>query len=174
MVATKYIYLIVLAIGLIAGYFLCDWINKDSVEVRTVTDIKTDTVFISSIDTVFLTKTQIKHEYIRDTILVEPFKPIINRFNATFPIQYGNAFFEGEVLGEVLKSSFRTELNIPTVTNTVTNTKTVIKKPSGVFLTAGVNYEYTRAYFGVIFVKDRFLFGANTSGFQAGYKVSLR
>jgi hypothetical protein len=47
----------------------------------------------------------------------------------------------GEVLGEVLKMTATNDFKIPVVTNTITNTetKTIIQKPKGIYLGAGVN-----------------------------------
>jgi hypothetical protein len=47
----------------------------------------------------------------------------------------------GEVLGEVLKMTATSDFKIPVVTNTITNTetKTIVQKPKGIYLGAGVN-----------------------------------
>ena len=167
-------YVIFVLIGFILGYLLADWLDRDSVTVRTITEYKTDTLYIPYKETVTVTKTEIVQEYLRDTILIEPFKPQIKAFKAVYPFLYGNAYLSGEVLGEVLKTSLTTDFNIPSVTNTITTTNTVIKKPSGLFLTAGVNSNFQTPYLGAIFVKDKYLVGLNTSGFQVGYKLGRK
>ena len=105
---------------------------------ETVT--KTDTLFVDKVSTVYIPKTSIKTEVLRDTILID-FKPQISLFKTTIPFEYGNTYLSGEVLGEVLKMTATNDYKIPVVTNTITNTetKTIIEKPKGIYLGAGVN-----------------------------------
>lgn len=105
---------------------------------ETVT--KTDTLIVDKVETVYIPKTKIKTQVLRDTILVD-FKPKISQFNASFPFEYGNTNVSGEVLGEVLKMTATSDFKIPVVTNTITNTetKTIVQKPKGIYLGAGVN-----------------------------------
>jgi len=100
----------------------------------------TDTLYINSRDTVYIAKTKIKTEFLRDTILID-FKPQISQFTASFPFEYGSTNVSGEVLGEVLKMTATNDYNIPLVTNTVTvdKTSTIVVKPKGIYLGAGVN-----------------------------------
>lgn len=111
---------------------------KERVEI--VERIKTDTLFVTVIDTVTITRTQIKHEYLRDTVLVD-YKPAINLFKADFPALYGNIRFRGEVLGEILKSTVETDFRIPRVTTVIEKekTRTVTEKPSGLYLGGGIS-----------------------------------
>ena len=104
------------------------------------TRTETDTVYKEIKDTVYIPKTMIKTEVLRDTILVD-YKPTIKSFSATTPFEYGNTYVNGEVLGEVLKMNVTNDFKIPTVTNTVTNTetKTIIKKSKGLYLGANIN-----------------------------------
>jgi hypothetical protein len=104
------------------------------------TKVETDTVYKEIKDTVYISKTKIKTELLRDTILVD-YKPIIKSFSATTPFEYGNTYVNGEVLGDVLKMSVTNDFKIPTVTNTITNTetKTIIKKSKGLYLGANIN-----------------------------------
>ena len=101
---------------------------------------KTDTLIVEVKDTVYVPKTKIKTEVLRDTVLID-FKPQISQFNASFPFEYGSTNVSGEVLGEVLKMTATSDYKIPVVTNTITNTetKTIIQKPKGIYLGAGVN-----------------------------------
>jgi hypothetical protein len=105
---------------------------------ETVT--KTDTLFVDKVETVYIPKTKIKTQVLRDTILID-FKPQISLFKTTIPFEYGNTYLSGEVLGEVLKMTATNDYKIPVVTNTITNTetKTIIEKPKGIYLGAGVN-----------------------------------
>jgi len=113
-------------------------------EVETVykTNIErlTDTLYITSTDTIYIPKTKIKTKVLRDTFLID-FKPKISLFETTFPFEYGSTKVSGEVLGEVLKMTAINDYTIPVVTNTITETKTetIIKKPKGIYLGAGVN-----------------------------------
>jgi hypothetical protein len=113
-------------------------------EVETVykfeTVTKTDTLFVDKLETVYIPKTTIKTEVLRDTILID-FKPQISLFKTTIPFEYGNTYLSGEVLGEVLKMTATNDYKIPVVTNTITNTetRTIIEKPKGIYLGAGVN-----------------------------------
>ena len=105
---------------------------------ETVT--KTDTLIVEVKDTVYVPKTKIKTEFLRDTILID-FKPQISQFKASFPFEYGSTNVSGEVLGEVLKMTATSDFKIPVVTNTITNTetKTIVQKPKGIYLGASVN-----------------------------------
>jgi hypothetical protein len=113
-------------------------------EVETVykfeTVTKTDTLFVDKLETVYIPQTKIKTEVLRDTILID-FKPQISLFKTTIPFEYGNTYLSGEVLGEVLKMTATNDYKIPVVTNTITNTetKTIVQKPKGIYLGAGVN-----------------------------------
>ena len=104
------------------------------------TKTETDTVYKEIKDTVYVPKTKIKKEVLRDTILVDS-KPTISSFSATTPFEYGNTYVNGEVLGEVLKMNVTNDFKIPVVTNTITNTetKTIIKKSKGLYLGASIN-----------------------------------
>ena len=107
---------------------------------KTTTKTETDTIYVTSINTVYIPKKEIKTEIIRDTILID-YKPKISLFQTTFPFEYGSTKVSGEVLGEVLKMTAINDYTIPVVTNTITETKTekVIVKPKGVYLGAGIN-----------------------------------
>jgi len=107
---------------------------------RFTTRVKTDTIYSRTIDTVYLPKTKIKTQVLRDTVLID-FKPKISLFESTFPFEHGSTKVSGEVLGEVLKMTATSDYNIPVVTNTITNTetKTIVQKPKGIYLGASVN-----------------------------------
>jgi hypothetical protein len=107
---------------------------------RFTTVTETDTLFVDKVETVYIPKTKIKTEVLRDTILID-FKPQISLFETTFPFEYGSTKLSGEVLGEVLKMTATSDYQIPVVTNTITNTetRTIIEKPKGIYLGAGVN-----------------------------------
>jgi hypothetical protein len=104
------------------------------------TKVETDTIYTHVVDTIYVPKTKIKTEVLRDTVLID-FKPKISLFKTSIPSEYGNTHVSGEVLGEVLKMTATNDFKIPVVTNTITNTetKTIIKKAKGIYLGAGIN-----------------------------------
>ncbi len=119
---------------------------------------KTDTLFVTYTDTVYLPKTRIKTKVLRDTILIN-FKPKISQFNASFPFEHGSTSVSGEVLGEVLKMTATNNYKLPVVTNTITETKTetIIKKPKGFYLGAGVN-SLLQPSASVAYLDNKYLF----------------
>ena len=125
--------------GVILAYVL---FPKQELETIYKTKVErfTDTLYITSTDTVYIPKTKIKTEFLRDTILID-FKPQISRFETVFPFEYGSTEVSGEVLGEVLKMTAKVDYTVPVVTNTITNTetKTIVQKPKGLYLGAGIN-----------------------------------
>lgn len=168
--AVKYLFFAIL--GIVLGFFLSK--KSENVKVISTIETKTDTVFITVRDTVRITKKEIQQKQIRDTILIEPIEPKIKAFTASKPFLYGNVGVKGEVLGEVLKMDIYTDFDLPTVTNTITKTNTVIKKPAGLFITAGlgVNKQLTLTpSIGAVYVRDKYLLGLSTSGIQVGYKL---
>ena len=113
-------------------------------EVETVykfeTQVESDTIYTRIVDTIYIPKTKIKTQVLRDTILID-YQPQISLFKASIPSEYGSTHLSGEVIGEVLKMTATNDFKIPVVTNTITETKTetIIKKPKGIYLGAGVN-----------------------------------
>jgi hypothetical protein len=125
---------------------------------RFTTVTETDTLFVDKVSTVYIPKTSIKTEVIRDTILID-FKPQISLFETTFPFEYGSTKVSGEVLGEVLKMTATNDYQIPVVTNTITNTetRTIIEKPKGIYLGAGVN-SLLKPSASVAYLDNKYLF----------------
>jgi len=113
---------------------------EEEVIYKFETKVETDTIYSHVVDTIYVPKTKIKTEVLRDTILLD-FKPKISLFKTSIPSEYGNTNVSGEVLGEVLKMTATNDFKIPVVTNTITNTetKTIIKKAKGIYLGAGIN-----------------------------------
>ena len=107
---------------------------------KTKTERLTDTLYITSSDTIYIPKTKIKTQVLRDTILIDS-KPKIRAFQTTFPSTYGSTKVSGEVLGEVLKMTAVNDYKIPVVNNTITETKTetIVVKPKGIYLGLGIN-----------------------------------
>jgi hypothetical protein len=122
----------------------------------TITEI--DTLFVDKVSTVYIPKTSIKTEVLRDTILID-FKPQISLFETTFPFEYGSTKVSGEVLGEVLKMTATSDYQIPVVTSTITNTetRTIIEKPKGIYLGAGVN-SLLKPSASVAYLDNKYLF----------------
>jgi hypothetical protein len=126
-------------IGVLLAFVIFPKPDQETVyKFETVT--KTDTLIVEVKETVYVPKTKIKTEVLRDTVLIN-FKPQISQFNASFPFEYGSTNVSGEVLGEVLKMTATSDFKIPVVTNTITNTetKTIVQKPKGIYLGASVN-----------------------------------
>jgi len=125
-------------------------------KVKTVT--KTDTLFVDKLETVYIPKTKIKTEVLRDTILID-FKPQISAFTASFPFEYGSTSVSGEVLGEVLKMTATNDYKLPVVTNTITETKTetIVVKTKGIYLGAGVN-SLLKPSASVAYLDNKYLF----------------
>ena len=114
--------------------------NEQETVYKFETVTKTDTLFVDKLETVYIPKTKIKTEVVRDTILID-FKPQISLFETTFPFEHGSTSISGEVLGEVLKMTATNDYKLPVVTNTITNTetRTIVQKPKGIYLGGGVN-----------------------------------
>jgi hypothetical protein len=125
---------------------------------RFTTVTETDTLFVDKVSTVYIPKTSIKTEVLRDTILID-FKPQISLFETSFPFEYGSTKVSGEVLGEVLKMTATNDYQIPVVTNTITNTetRTIIEKPKGIYLGAGVN-SLLKPSASVAYLDNKYLF----------------
>ncbi len=138
---------------------------------ETVT--KTDTLFVDKLETVYIPKTSIKTEVLRDTILID-FKPQISVFKTTIPFEYGNTYLSGEVLGEVLKMTATNDYKIPVVTNTITNTetKTIIQKPKGLYLGAGVN-SLLKPSASVSYLDNKYLFEYQYQPLQKVHQIGV-
>jgi hypothetical protein len=143
--------------GVILAFLLLPKPETEEV-YRFTTVTETDTLFVDKVSTVYIPKTSIKTEVIRDTILVD-FKPQISLFETTFPFEYGSTKVSGEVLGEVLKMTATSDYQIPVVTNTITNTetRTIIEKPKGIYLGAGVN-SLLKPSASVAYLDNKYLF----------------
>jgi hypothetical protein len=140
---------------------------------KTKTERLTDTLYITSTDTVYIPKTKIKTEVLRDTVLID-FKPQISRFRTTFPSDYGNTYINGEVLGEVLKMTATNDFKIPVVTNTITETKTetIVLKPKGFYLGAGVN-SLIQPSAKVAYLDNKYLFTYQFQPLQGVHQIGV-
>ena len=143
--------------GVILAFILFPKREFETVYKKTVERL-TDTLYITSTDTVYVPKTKIKTEFLRDTVLID-FKPQISRFETLFPFEHGSTKVSGEVLGEVLKMTATSDYTIPVVTNTVieTKTETIIKKSKGLYLGANVNSVLNLGA-SASYVDDKYLF----------------
>jgi len=140
---------------------------------RFTTVTKTDTLFVDKVSTVYVPKTSIKTEVIRDTVLIN-FKPQISLFETSFPFEHGSTKVSGEVLGEVLKMTATNDYKIPVVTNTITNTetKTIIEKPKGIYLGAGVN-SLLKPSASVTYLDNKYLFQYQFQPLQNVHQVGV-
>lgn len=147
------------------GAFILYWFFWPEFETKTeIVEVRTsDTVYIEVRDTIRITKTEIKHEYLRDTI-IHDFKPVISLFTASKTFLYGNVYLSGEVLGTVLKMDITQDFKLPTITNTITRTETITKteKPKGLFLGLGVNQQLT-PFGSVHYLDKQYIFSGSYS-----------
>jgi hypothetical protein len=148
--------------------------KPEAEEVYKFTTVtQTDTLFVTSRDTVYVPKTRIKTEVLRDTILID-YKPQISLFETTFPFEYGSTKVSGEVLGEVLKMTATSDYTIPVVTNTITNTetKTIIQKPKGIYVGANVN-SLLQPGAGVAYLDNKYLFQYQYQPMQKVHQIGV-
>ena len=158
--------------GVILAFFLFPKRELETV-YKTKTEVKTDTIYVASTDTIYIPKTKIKTEVLRDTILID-YKPKISRFETLFPFEHGSTKVSGEVLGEVLKMTATNDYNIPVVTNTIieTNTETIIEKPKGIYLGAGIN-SMLQPSGKVSYLDNKYLFEYQYSPIQRLHQVGV-
>ena len=140
---------------------------------KFTTKTETDTAYVAVLDTVYVPKTRIKTQVLRDTILVDN-KAKISLFETTFPFEYGSTKVSGEVLGEVLKMTATSDYTIPVVTNTVTNTetKTIIKKSKGIYLGANVN-SLLQPGASASYVDDKYIFQYQYQPLQGIHQIGV-
>ncbi len=154
-------------IGVILAFVVYPKPEIESVYKKKV-EVKTDTLYVTLSDTIYVPKTKIKTQIVRDTVLID-FKPKISLFESTFPFEHGSTKVSGEVLGEVLKMTATNDYKFPVVTNTITETKTetIVVKPKGIYLGAGVN-SLLQPNANVSYLDNKYLF---TYQFQPLQKI---
>jgi hypothetical protein len=149
--------ILIFVIGFLVGMLLYNFFLRPEVEIKVEyrETIKTDTVYVTQTETVI--KTEFKYIYERDTV-IENYQPKIRRFKELYAFTYGNVAVSGEVLGELRYIGVKTYFRLPTVTNVITKEKTttIIKKPSGIYLTAGMNSELHPSI-GGLYLRDKTL-----------------
>jgi hypothetical protein len=146
---------------------------EEEVIYKFETKVETDTIYSHVVDTIYVPKTKIKTEVLRDTVLID-YEPKISLFKTSFPSEYGSTSVSGEVLGEVLKMTATNDFKIPVVTNTITNTetKTIIKKPKGIYLGAGVN-SLLQPSAKVSYLDNKYLFSYQFEPLQGVHQVGV-
>jgi hypothetical protein len=168
----KRIAIISFLIGVLLAFVIFPRLESETVyKFETVTN--TDTLIVEVKDTVYVPKTKIKTEVLRDTVLIN-FKPQISQFNASFPFEYGSTNVSGEVLGEVLKMTATNDFKIPVVTNTITNTetKTIVQKPKGIYLGAGVN-SLIQPSASVSYLDNKYIFNYQFQPLEKIHQISV-
>jgi len=158
--------------GILVAYIFFPKTESETVyKFESVT--KTDTLIVQVKDTVYVPKTKIKTEVLRDTILID-FKPQISQFNASFPFEYGSTNVSGEVFGEVLKMTATSDFKMPVVTNTIINTetKTIIQKPKGIYLGAGVN-SLIQPSASVVYLDNKYIFQYQFQPLQKIHQIGV-
>jgi len=163
-------------ISFLAGVFLAFAIYpkpESETFYKFTTKTKTDTLFVDKVSTVYIPKTSIKTKVIRDTILID-YKPKISLFETSFPFEHGNTKVSGEVLGEVLKMTATNDYKLPVVTNTITETKTetIVKKPKGIYLGAGVN-SLVQPSAKVAYLDNKYLFSYQFEPLQRVHQIGV-
>jgi hypothetical protein len=158
--------------GILVAYIFFPKTESETVyKFESVT--KTDTLIVEVKDTVYVPKTKIKTEVLRDTILID-FKPQISQFNASFPFEHGSTNVSGEVFGEVLKMTATSDFKMPVVTNTIINTetKTIIQKPKGIYLGAGVN-SLIQPSASVVYLDNKYIFQYQFQPLQKIHQIGV-
>jgi hypothetical protein len=159
-------------IGVILAFVVYPRPEQETVyKYETVT--KTDTLLVEIKDTVYIPKTKIKTQVLRDTVLIN-FKPKISRFETSFPFDNGSTKVSGEVLGEVLKMTAINDYKLPVVTNTITETKTetIVVKPKGLYLGAGVN-SLLKPSASVTYLDNKYLFQYQFQPLQNVHQIGV-
>ena len=144
---------------------------KPQTLTKIIETVTTDTIYVHQVDTVTITKTDIKHEFLRDTVYMNTNIPISN-FKTYYAHVYGSIDISGQVMGEVLSMGLKTDLRIPTVTNTIERTETIIKKPQGLYLGAGVNSNLS-AVVGGYYLNDQFIYGYQFNPFFQQHQIFI-
>lgn len=160
------------AAGVILAFVIYPKPEEETV-YKFTTKTETDTVFVNVTDTVHLTRTKIKTETIRDTVLVD-YKPSIKKFEASKSFEYGETSVSGEVLGDVLNLDIKNKFAIPVVTNTITNTetKTIIKKSKGLYLGANIN-SLVQPGATASYVDDKYIFQYQYQPLQKIHQIGV-
>jgi hypothetical protein len=158
--------------GLILAFVIYPKPEEETV-YKIETKVETDTIYSHVVDTIYVPKTKIKTEVLRDTVLID-YEPKISLFKTSIPSEYGSTHVSGEVLGEVLKMTATNDFKIPVVTNTITNTetKTIIKKPKGIYLGAGVN-SLLKPSAKVSYLDNKYLFEYQFEPLQGVHQVGV-
>ena len=146
---------------------------EEEVAYKFETKVETDTIYSHVVDTIYVPKTNIKTEVLRDTVLID-YEPKISLFKTSIPSEYGSTHVSGEVLGEVLKMTATNDFKIPVVTNTITNTetKTIIKKPKGIYLGAGVN-SLLKPSAKISYLDNKYLFEYQFEPLQGVHQIGV-
>jgi hypothetical protein len=158
--------------GVIAAFIFLPKPEEETV-YKFTTKVESDTIYTQVRDTVYVPKMWIKSQVLRDTVLVD-FKPQISLFKTSIPSEYGSTHVSGEVLGEVLKMTATNDFKIPVVTNTITNTetKTIIQKPKGIYLGAGVN-SLLKPSASVAYLDNKYLFQYQYQPLQKVHQIGV-
>jgi hypothetical protein len=159
-------------IGVVLTFVIYPRPEQETVyKYETVT--KMDTLLVEVKDTIYIPKTKIKTQVVRDTVLIN-FKPKISRFETSFPFDNGNTKVSGEVLGEVLKMTATNDYKLPVVTNTITETKTetIVVKPKGFYLGAGVS-SLLQPNAKVAYLDNKYLFSYQFEPLQGVHQIGV-
>jgi hypothetical protein len=134
--------LISFAIGLILGliiyrtFFYPDFTER----VEVVERVTVDTVYKEVRDTIRIERTQVRIEYVTDTIIQDLRFPI-NRFSGLESTLYGDIKYTGLVAGHFLKLDLTTNFRIPQINQTIERERTITRtiRPRGLYLGGSVS-----------------------------------
>jgi hypothetical protein len=130
------------AIGLILGlliyrtFFYPDFTER----VEVVERVTVDTVYKEVRDTIRIERTQVRIEYVTDTIIQDLRFPI-NRFSGLESTLYGDIKYTGLVAGHFLKLDLTTNFRIPQINQTIERERTITRtiRPRGLYLGGSVS-----------------------------------
>jgi hypothetical protein len=170
----KIIVLTTFFVGVVVGMLTFDSVNnidtQTKIEYQTRVEYKTIEVPVKT--TEYITVKVPTPTYVKDTVYLDKSFPL-NNYTGIERTVFGNLHYDittaGYLTSTKFKPDFLVNVSVPTITNSIKETNTVIKKPTGLFLTVG--YQNNNINIGGVFVKDKVLVGLNTQGFSLGYKL---
>jgi hypothetical protein len=170
----KIIVLTTFFVGVVVGMLAFDQVKSDEVQTKIEyqTKVEYKTIEVPVKTTEYITVKVPTPTYVKDTVYLDKTLPV-NNYTGIERTVFGNLHYDitttGYLTSTKFKPDFLVSVPVPTITNNIRQTDTIIKKPTGLFLTVG--YQNNNINVGGVFVKDKVLIGLNTQGFSLGYKL---
>jgi hypothetical protein len=170
----KIVVLTAFFVGVVVGMLAFDSVQDKEVQTKIEyqTKVEYKTIEVPVKTTEYITIKVPTPTYIKDTVYLEKTLPL-NNYTGIERTIFGNLHYDittaGYLTSTKFKPDFLVNVSVPTITNSIRQTNTIIKKPTGLFLTVG--YQNNNINVGGVFVKDKVLVGLNSSGFSLGYKL---